>query len=67
MQVLDISFFTGDAEIDFVTRKSYTYKNNLDFSNKLTAANNLTQLTQANGNPTLPPNECAAGVASLEK
>ena len=39
---------TADAKVDYVTRKSYTYKNNLDFLNKLTATNNLTTLTQAN-------------------
>jgi hypothetical protein len=39
---------TSNAKIDFVTRKSYMYKNNLDFSSKLASANNLTQLTQAN-------------------
>ena len=37
-----------DAKLDFVTRKSYIFKNNLDFSNKLAAANNLTTLTQVN-------------------
>ena len=39
---------TGDAKINYVTRKSYTYKVDLDYSNRLFTANNLTTLTQAN-------------------
>ena len=41
---------TSDAKIDFVTRKSYRFKCVLDFSQKLTAVNNLTTLTVANEN-----------------
>ena len=41
---------TCDAKIDFFTRKSYWFKSLLDFSNKLTPANNLTVLTPVTEN-----------------